>query len=216
MGFQGCYDVEDEAAIVTVLPLTSNDADCSMEGEPAQEALTRSWALPRGKLLAACNAGAGGVTLLVESGVDALSCRLLLTGGVAGTPSVQSPPQCISGLASLARARQNLRFCLCSHSSTFCGLFEAAGSNAATVFRNPAGAAVAPTFSVPLGYEEEVLGAHLFEDTVQVLTPTRILRFALDASVRCSSGGPSLQLGAKLPGGIDAAALLRMLDAAED
>lgn len=202
---------DSDTAILTVLPASSQKDKIS----------ARTWSLPRGDLLMATNTASPNTSLqiLLERGRDALALDIALSDDVmsGATPILTCAPRRLPGLASVASARQNLRLCLTSPALTFVALCELTGLHAASVFRTPSsGAVLSPTCHAALDSDDEVIGGQLFEDALCILTPRCLLRFRLDASVEVIGAAPPLRAKNALPHGIDAAALLRMLDSMED
>jgi hypothetical protein len=205
---------QSDAVILTLLSLPSS----------LQKEHLRSWLLPRGELLGAAaempghHSGHGDVSILLERGNDALAVSIAVSEaeGSILAPAIVSTPRRIPGLASVASARQNLRLSVFSPQWTFIALCELCGPHAACIFRAPMEDQIcAPTCSATLGRDEDVIGACLSETALCILTPHRVVRVPLDASVTIPSAMPR-KVSGKLPGGIDAAALLRMLDKMEE
>jgi len=221
----------ESSAIITVLR-------CMPElHEPGLE----HWELPDGELLGAwpeeeaameCGAAvaSSGLSLVfVESfNSNASVLRVTLAPAVGSTPFVEACVR-IPAIASLASARRDLRLALVSPARTFVALVEARGRNAVTVFRRPtAGATRSPTAALDLSSgddasDPEVLGALLSDAAALVLTRHSVARYTLDATARVGEDARPRPPGAaaagageggerRTPLGLDAKALLRMLD----
>merc|ERR1711874_502234 len=133
------------------------------------------------------------------------------------------------GLASCARAREDLRIVRASPAWTFFVLVEGHGRSAVTVFRNPKEAKIAPMAGLDFcelleqaaltgrgahgaGASEEILGVAVLEVALVVTTRDCALWCQLDASVQVREVALPLAALERMPLGIDPKAVLRMLD----